>query len=164
MHMPSVMPSADGWIVTEESVESHEYEGVKCLTMPLDTETLRILAYRTWRDRSSPACTRDFIRTIKHLWQDWAIIEGRVAVENDSMSYGGSDERFQPTTMRVSGTNKPVSRLGRFYSKIGAVIIADDTSNGHRARFYRDRSAIKVHHPKWNSNKHISKVNLYDTD
>lgn len=164
MVMSSVLPTADGWLDTEESVASHEYEGVKCLTMPLDAQTLRILAYRTWRDRSSPACTKDFLRTIKHLWEEYPIVEGRVAIENDSMSYGGSDQRFKPTTMRVTGTNKPVSRLGRFYAKIGGVLVSDDTSDGHRVRFYRDRSAIKIHHPNWNSTKHISKVNLYVTD
>jgi hypothetical protein len=164
----SIMPShagfvCDQWKIMRLRTASNEsYVG----WLPDDPEdpesaSARILGFNTARSGNSPKLAMDFIQLVQTLFERADVVEGKIAVSDDpDFVVGGSIIRYETTDSFTICGKRRLSRLGRFYSKIGGIVVPEGQSDS-RAYFYRDQNKAKQIHGS-NCFKYISKkLNIY---
>lgn len=163
-----IMPSpigfqSDKWAVMKLQTASNESFVGWLPDDPEDPEnaSARILGFKTALSGTSTRLAVDFIQLIQTLFERADVVEGKIAVRDDpDFVSGGSITRYEPTDSFTICGKRRLSKLGRFYSRIGGVVVPEGKSDC-RAFFYRDQNkAIQIHGP--NCFKFLNKtLNIY---
>ena len=164
----SIMPSHAGFVCDQWQIMRlrGRYSEAFVGWLPREPEgseidCMRILGWNTTRPANSPRLALDFIELVKTLFDRADVIEGKVAVQYDEdFVIGGSSSRYETTdSLTICGKRK-LTKLGKFYSRIGGCVIAEGNTDT-RAFFYRDQKrAIDTHGP--DALKYLNnKINIY---
>jgi len=151
----SIMPSPSGfvsdkWDIMRFRTVSNESFVGWLPDNPEDPEnaSVRILGFITTRSANSPRLAKDFVQLVQTLYDRADVVEGKIAVRDDpDFVSGGSITRYEPTDSFTICGKRKLSRLGRFYSKLGGIVLPEGNSDS-RVYFYRDQNkAIQIHGP-----------------
>jgi len=164
----SIMPShsgfvSDKWEIMRLRTASNESFVGWLPDDPEDPEnaSVRILGFITARSDNSPRLATDFIQLVQTLFERADVVEGKIAVRDDpDFVSGGNITRYQPTDSFTICGKRRLSRLGRFYSKVGGIAVPEGHSDC-RVYFYRDQNKARQIHGS-NCFKYLNKnLNIY---